>query len=600
MNSKYFKPGLQAWSIASCMLLTLGLLAAADAAERNVYVLTTDNRIATVPVSQPGLATAAVAVTNLAVSDVLVAIDVRPQNGRLYGLGFNSGAGTVQLYHLSVDAAGARAIAVGTTGAYVNAGGTPVPIAGTAFGMDFNPAVDRLRVNSNNGQNFRMNPNTGAFVDGDLGGAAGSVSGLNMDGPINGGAVTVDDAAYTNNIINTAITTLYTLDSVANSLWIQNPPNAGTQTIPVPITLGGSPLDFSAECGLDIPVEVNVAASNTPSVGDAFAALSVGGISGLYRVNLGTGAVTSLGGFGLTARDIAVTPEIATVTVLTASGAQLGRQVLQNPASLAVVSVTGITAGERLIGIDGRPATGQLMGLGINPVANTGSFYLIDPQTGATTVVGTASAIAFVDAGGSPIDFPDSSWGFDFNPMVDRARIVSATGLNFRVNPINGAPVDGDLGGAAGSVAGVNTDGSINGLIGAGIGGAAYANNISGTTFTTLYTLDPAGNRLAIQNPPNAGTQTAPRAVTLNGVPFDFDSVAGFDIPPGVNAPAANAEAVGEGYASMGAGLVSLYRIDLPTGAAQLIGSVGNGSTAIEGLAVWNRLTDPLFSDGFE
>ena len=38
--------------------------------------------------------------------------------------------------------------------------------AATVFGIDFNPTVDRVRVVNSAGQNFRMNPNNGAFVDG--------------------------------------------------------------------------------------------------------------------------------------------------------------------------------------------------------------------------------------------------------------------------------------------------------------------------------------------------------------------------------------------------------------------------------------------------
>jgi hypothetical protein len=87
--------------------------------------------------------------------------------------------------------------------------GFPVTITGTGLGMDFDPIFDRLRVVTNSSQNFRMNPNTGAFVDGNLGG--GVVVGLNMDGAINGGTTNVNGAAYTNSAPNTTITTLYTL-----------------------------------------------------------------------------------------------------------------------------------------------------------------------------------------------------------------------------------------------------------------------------------------------------------------------------------------------------------------------------------------------------
>ena len=585
-------------ALAAALLLP-ALLYGNVAAARSVYVLGTANNIALVPESQPGNSASAVAVTGLVAGDLLVAIDVRPQNAQLYGLGFNSVNGTLQLYHIVMDGAGARAFAVGTTGTFLSSVGSPAPISGTAFGMGFNPAVDRIRVVNNAGQNFRMNPNTGAYIDGDLGGAAGSVAGVNMDGAVGGLTTALDGAAYTNNISNATVTTLYTVDSATNSLYIQNPPNSGTQTMSITVTLGGSTLDFGSESGFDIPTGVNVPASNTPATGEALAAFSVGGISGLYRVNLTTGAATSLGAFGITVRDIAVAPETEPAIALTSAGTSLLRFQVLKPGTTTTVAISGIVAGERLVGIDGRPATGQLFGLGVNATADTATLYLLDPQTGSAVAIGTASQIAFVDAGGNPIDLPNGSWGFDFNPTVDRLRVISSVnGLNFRVNPNTGAPVDGDLGGAAGSVAGVNPDGSINGPVGIGISGAAYTNNVFGATATTLYTLDAAGNRLFIQNPANAGTQTSALALTLNGSAFDFDTVAGFDIPPGVNAPASGSPATGEGFAALGTGTTSLYRIDLTTGAVASLGVIGSGG-ALEGLVVWMP-TDVIFRNGFE
>jgi hypothetical protein len=575
---------------------------APDVMARSVYVLTTDNRIAVVQETQPGLAAStAVAVTGLNPGDVLMGIDLRPQNARLYGLGYNSAAGTVQLYHLTVDAAGVRANAVGSTGTFTTAGGIPVSVNGTSFGMDVNPAADRIRVSNNTGQNFRINPNTGAFVDGDT-----VNGGVQMDGAIGGLTTTVDADAYTNSIANNGgITTLYTLDSASNRLYIQTLPNDGTQTLGLLVTLGGGPtLDFAGECGFDIPVGVNAPASNAAATGNALAAFSVGGISGLYRLALSSGAATALGNFGLVARDIAITPETGPVIALNSAGDTLIRFSVFTPGftTTQALNLAGVSPGERLVGIDGRPITGQLMALGINPTANTGSLYVIDPQTGAVALAmpGTASAIAYIDATANPIDFPDASWGFDINPAVDRIRVISNTGISFRINPITGVPVDGDLGGAAGSVPGVNPDGPINGPVGIGIAGAAYTNNVAGTTITTLYTLDPLGNRLFIQNPPNGGTQTTAKTVTLNGLTFDFDTVSGFDIPPGINAAAASADVIGEGYAVTSTGSnATLYGIELSTAALRPIGLIGSGTTPVEGLVVWSFPTE-LFRDGFE
>ncbi len=585
-------------------LFALAACCAAPADARSLYVLTTDNRIALVSESQPGqAASAAVTVTGLTAGDVLVGIDVRPQNNRLYGLGYNASNNNLQLYHLIVDGGAYRAAAVGSPVAFFDATGVnAVPVnASNGLGMDFNPAVDRIRVVTGSGQNFRLDPNTGAGIDGDVGGAAGSVTGVNMDGPINGGTTTLGDAAYTNDVANSTVTTLYTIDPATGSLYIQNPPNAGTQSSAQTVTLGGNPLAFSNECGLDIPAGVNAPASNSPATGDAYAGLSVAGISGLYRINLSTAQATSLGGFGLVARDIALIPDSSPAIALNSAGTQLIRFATPTSTTTTTISISGVNVNERLVGISSRPLTGQLYGIGVNAASDNATVYLIDPQTGTASIVGSTGQVTFVDASAMVVNLPNGAYGVDFNPQVDRIRVVSDTGLNFRVNPITGTPVDGDLGGAAGSVIGTNPDGAINGQTGLGIAGVAYTNNIGGAAATTLYTLDPAGNRLSLQNPPNVGTQINARSVTFGGVPFDFTSPSGFDIAPGVNVATGNAEATGTGFAALGVGgTTGLYRIDLPTGAVNNLGAIGAGTTAVAGLVVWTDLAVPLFSDGFE
>ena len=80
----------------------------------------------------------------------------------------------MQLYNISWRTGVATPI--GATGAFVAFDGlTPVPIAGTSFGFDFNPVTDRIRVVNDLGQNFRIDPNAGALVDGDLGATPGSI-----------------------------------------------------------------------------------------------------------------------------------------------------------------------------------------------------------------------------------------------------------------------------------------------------------------------------------------------------------------------------------------------------------------------------------------
>ena len=89
-----------------------------------------------------------------------------------------------------------------------------------------------------------------------------------------------------------------------------------------------------------------------------------------------------------------------------------------------------LTSGETLVGIDFRPANNLLYGLGVNATTDTATLYIISLQTGVATAVGPPLAL--------PFDLPSGGYGFDFNSAVDRIRVTTETGLNFRLNPYNG------------------------------------------------------------------------------------------------------------------------------------------------------------------
>jgi hypothetical protein len=566
-------------TVALGLLLSLFGARQAGAQGQEAWVLT-NNSLVPIDTANPSAAGTPVAITGLNAGDTLVGIDFRPINGYLYGLGFNSGAGTVQLYNVSWRTG--LATPIGATGTFVGADGvTQVPVTGSSFGVDFDPVADRLRVVSDTLQNFRMNPNTGAFVDGDLGGAPGSVAGLNMDGAITGVAAGAESAAYTNNLVSNPWTTLYTLNAASNTLFIQNPPNGGNATTPVTVTLNGSQLDFTSANGFDIPADALFSlAPNDPSSGDGLAVLTVGGTTSLYTVNLTSGIASLRGPIGTGAipvQGFAVFP----LRIPTLCGVQ-GIAIVETnklrtfnttgcaaSGGSAPIAISGLVAGETLAAIDFRPQTGQLYGLGFNASSGSGSatLYLLDPNTAAATVVGVASGVA--NGSGTPIDLAGAvSFGFDFNPTVDRIRVVTSNGLNFRLNPNDGTVVGGAL------------DPAINGLPGSqGLVGAAYTNSFGqalGGGVTTLYTLDPGSDRLYIQNPANAGTQTMGIPVTLDGSPLDFGNVVAFDIAPAIRASSSNAPAAGVAHAVLGFGPVPVggnaatqVMIDLATGVAR-------------------------------
>lgn len=85
----------------------------------------------------------------------------------------------------------------------------------TFASIDFNPTVDRIRLVTNNGQNLRLNPETGLVASTDL--------------PINGGSSpAITSIAYTNSVAGTATTELFDVDATTGKLYKQVPPNDGT------------------------------------------------------------------------------------------------------------------------------------------------------------------------------------------------------------------------------------------------------------------------------------------------------------------------------------------------------------------------------------
>jgi Domain of unknown function (DUF4394) len=90
--------------------------------------VSTTNVLETFDSATPGTIIASVSVTGLQGGENLLAIDFRPANGVLYGLGSTS-----RLY--TINPTTGAASQVGVAGA--------ITLSGTAFGFDFNPIADR-------------------------------------------------------------------------------------------------------------------------------------------------------------------------------------------------------------------------------------------------------------------------------------------------------------------------------------------------------------------------------------------------------------------------------------------------------------------------
>lgn len=210
------------------------------------------------------------------------------------------------------------------------------------------------------------------------------------------------------------------------------------------------------------------------------------------------------------------------------------------------VAITGLAANERIVGLDVRPVGKVLVGLG-----SSSRLYVINQTTGAAMPLGT-SLFATALAG--------ASFGFDFNPTVDRVRSSSDSDQNLRLHPDLGtvAVVDVNFAFAAGDP---------NATRNPAIVAMAYTNSMAGATTTTLFAIDSEADILTSIAAPNGGVLT-----TVGPLGVNTTGDANLDISP----------VSGVLYASLtpsGSSVSRLYRVDPMTGTATVVGAIGGGVT---------------------
>ncbi|MBL9149204.1 MAG: DUF4394 domain-containing protein [Phycisphaerae bacterium] len=215
------------------------------------------------------------------------------------------------------------------------------------------------------------------------------------------------------------------------------------------------------------------------------------------------------------------------------------------PGTIAAgVAIQGLQTNEKIVGLDLRPATGELYGLG-----SFSRLYKIDRMTGVATQVGPQLAPTL----------NGTSFGFDFNPTVDRIRVVSDADQNLRLHPVTGAVVGND---------GTLQYGPSDPFFGANpnVVHSAYTNNFAGATTTTLYGIDASTDSLVIQSPPNNGT-----LLTIGSIGADMTDVGGFDI----------SGLTGIAYAVIQdaqSAKSTFWKINLVTGQGSFLGEIGGGA----------------------
>ena len=535
------------------------LLTAASAQAQTAYGLQTSataTSLVTFQVTAPGTLTATTALTGLGTGQTLVGLDSRPNTGQLFALGYAAATTQVQLYTLDVATGALTAVGPLLT---LNLGTNTARI-----GFDFNPTVDRIRVTGSNNANFRLNPNSGAlaFTDGSLAYAATDANAAQTPG--------VGAVAYTNSYIGATATTLYDVDEANSRLTTQSPPNNGLLN-----TVGS--LGLAAFGNSDLDIYFNPTTGTNVAYLTAVPSVSPGITnSSLYTVNLTTGAPTLVGmvGGSLTPPVTDIALQITRTAPAAVTGnlayALAGTNLITFDTALpgtirTSLGVTGVDAAQTLMGLDIRPATNTLYAFGYNATAQTYTLYSLNALTGLATAV-NATPIGLALGTGKV--------SFDFNPMVDRIRVLSSNRANFRLNPNDGtiAATDTQLAYAAGD----RNAGAI-----PNIGAAAYTNSVAGTTATatTLYDYDLSINVLALQNPPNDGTLTSVGTFGNSGITVNA-ATPNVDID--IYSPVAGTNTM---YMVANTGTnanTSLYTISMFNIASTvtLVGTIGNGLAA--------------------
>jgi hypothetical protein len=460
-----------------------------------VYGLTESNELVAFNAQNPSMFSSKTAITGIAAGEKLLSIDFRPATGELYALSNAS-----KLYVVNVMTAASRVV---STTAF-----TPA-IAGTIASIDFNPTVDRIRLVSNTGQNLRLHPETGVTAATDI--------------AINGGSMpAITGIAYTNSKAGAASSTLFNIDKTTGKLYKQDPPNNGTL-----VEIGSLGITLDGQAAFDI----------NPDNSAAILAVRTASANKIYTVDVTTGKATNIGSLPQTIIDLAIPTDPVAYAVDASNNLHIFNPLNPTPVSK---TIAGLQGGETIVGIDFRPATSQLYALG-----STSRLYILNLGTGAAAQVGTLPLTPAL----SGTDF-----GFDFNPTVDRIRVVSNTGQNLRLHPVDAIVV--------------GTDGTLNPGT-PQVSAAAYTNNFAGATTTKLFVIDHNTDKLYEQNPPNNGT-----LVEIGALGVDITSANGFDIGGTSNKA---------WLLATSGGMTKIYAVNTTTGAAT---QPVNFPVAVKGFAV--------------
>jgi len=365
---------------------------------RELVALTAGGELVRFSADDPTRIERRVAVTGLVDGDSLVAIALRPRNGRLYGI---SAAG--RLYVLNALTGVARAVRT-----------TPFEVAldGTRFGFDFSPISNVARIVSDTGQSLRVVPDTGAVVDADP-----TTPGIQTDeslrfasdDPFAGPSPTIAAAAFGRGATSSA---LFGIDPNFDVLVRMNVPSTG-----VVRSVGALNVDATEPVGFEVM-----------SDGTAFATFGAsGGASSLFSIDLTTGAATPLGAIG------------SSETILSIADVPTS-----NPPTFGdALRVTALTIRLDLRRADDDAAT--LVGSMPLPDGGVGGRTVVLDLGGFTKTFTTNARGVARDTAGTRSSLDDDGFRFLGPPSDGRVRF----GASLRAESIAAALADEDMSGAA-------------------------------------------------------------------------------------------------------------------------------------------------------